>query len=56
MATVVDVMLLFAIATASVVMTTTQDEGEKEDVKNVLNAMQVKIFIQLKMLGKRIAK
>ena len=47
MATVVVVMLLFAIATASVVMATTQDEGENGDVTRILNTMQVKIFIQL---------
>ena len=47
MATVADVMLLFAIVTASVVVATTLDDGENGDVTSILNTMQVKIFIQL---------
>ena len=54
MTTVVDVMLLFAMATASVVLATTQDEGENGDVTSILNTMQVKIFIRLKLLGKKL--
>ena len=50
MAATAHVMLLFAIATASAVMATTQDEGENGDVSRILNTMQVKNIIELKLL------
>ena len=48
MAATAHVMLLFAIATRSVVMATIPEVGENEDVMSVLKTMQVKYVTTLK--------
>ena len=48
MAAAAHVMLLFAIATRSVVMATIPEVGENGDVMSILKTMQVKYLTALK--------